>query len=67
MWYMAVITRGISVMAGFLPAVELVPHDVAVDAGIRISGEVGGAMRKIERVPAGTQQYPDHQSKQQPY
>ena len=53
---MAVDALGVRVMTGFLPTVVLVTHDVAVDAGFRITAEVRGAFR----VPKGIDSKPEH-------
>jgi len=57
MRYMAIIACGDSVMAGFLPAVELVPHDMAVHTCLWIVGEVRSAFGEIECVSARAQEY----------
>ena len=67
MRHVAIVAGGESVMAGFLPAVKLIAHDVAVYARFGIIRKVGGAPRIIKCIPAGAQQYSQQGTKQQPH
>ena len=57
---MAIVTAGNKVVAGFLPAIVLRAHDVAVDTGARVVREVGRPLRIIEGVPAQPNQQANH-------
>ena len=39
--HVAIVASGYGVMAGLLPPVVLVTHDVAVDAGLRLAAQIG--------------------------
>ena len=45
---MAIVTGGEFIVAGMIPALELVAHNVAVYTRIRVIGEVGESFRMIE-------------------
>ena len=52
---MTLIACGKGVVAGLVPTVKLVLHDMAVDAGVRIAGEIGKSFGIIEGVAADAQ------------
>src|SRR5262245_37126153 len=54
----AIVAGGDGVVAGFLPAVVVIAHDVAVDARCRIAAEVRKAFAVIVGVAAGAQRDP---------
>jgi hypothetical protein len=47
-----VIARRHGVMAGFLPTVVFIAHDMAIDAGFRVIAKIRAAFRVIKRIPA---------------
>lgn len=51
-WQMTIHTGGCSVMTGFLPALILLTHDVAVDARFRIAAKVGEPFTVVDGVEA---------------
>ena len=53
----AVIADGPAMVAGFLPRFELIAHDVAVCALVRIVAEVGEAIGKLECEHCETERY----------
>jgi hypothetical protein len=65
--HMTVIACGESVVAGFLPAVKFIAHDVAVHTCLRIIRKIGCAARIIKCVSSGAQQDPQQRTKQQPH
>lgn len=54
---MAIVARGVVVMARNLPAVVLVAHDVAIDARLRIIAHVRQTVGEMKRVRAETAQH----------
>jgi hypothetical protein len=49
-----IVARGDRVMAGLIPAIEMIPHDVAVGAGIGVVPEIGRTIGIDERVTPET-------------
>lgn len=58
MWGVAVVTSGDRMMRRFLPGGEMIVHDVAVRAGIRIVTEVRRSVRIHECVTSGSDKGP---------
>jgi hypothetical protein len=54
-WDMAIVACRDCVVAGLLPAVEVIPHDVAVGAGSWIVAQIRQPLTVINRVAAGPQ------------
>jgi hypothetical protein len=59
-WRVAIVTGRHGVMAGFLPAIEVIAHDVAVDAGFGVVAEVGQTGGVMKRGSAETDQEAGH-------
>src|SRR5689334_4502610 len=59
----AVVACGERVVAGFLPGVVLLAHDVAIDAGRRIIGHVRGAVGDIKGEAARADEDADDDAK----
>ena len=64
-WGVAVIARGDRVMAGVLPAIVLLAHDVTVHTSGGIVGEIGMALTIVERVAADSGEQTDRRSQNQ--
>jgi hypothetical protein len=61
---MAIVASGEGVVAGLLPAVKLIAHDMTVYACSWVSGKVAGASRIIKCVPASACTQSDENGKQ---
>ena len=61
----AIIARGDAAMARVDPAVILILHDVTIDAGLRIVGEIRRALRINEGVSADPQREAEDRSQHQ--
>src|SRR5262245_47736773 len=57
MWYMAVVACGDGVVAGLLPTVVLLAHDVAIHTRTWVIREVRSAVGVIKRVPTHAEHY----------
>ena len=62
--HMAVVAGGKAVVAGLLPAFELLAHDVAVYACTRVIGKIAGALRKIKCVSTRSREHSDENRNQ---
>ena len=52
MWNVAIVASGDRMMTGLLPAVVLIAHDVAIDAGLGIAAQIGKPFGILHRVCA---------------
>jgi hypothetical protein len=62
--HVAVVADGKAMMAGFLPAIELVAHDMAIGAGARVVRKITVSLRVIKGVATRTRQHPNEGGKQ---
>ena len=56
---MAIIARRHAVMAGFLPTVVLLAHDMAIDASFRVVAQVGSPLGIVEGIGPHAEDYAD--------
>ena len=61
---MTVDADGYLVVARLLPPVELLPHDVAVDARDGVVAEIRGRPARRDRIAPGPQQHPAEHAEQ---
>jgi hypothetical protein len=61
---MTIVARGVTVVAGLLPAVELFAHDVAVHACTRVIGKIAGSLRIIKGISTRSREHADENGKQ---